>query len=214
MECESAGAVRCDSHDNCLGGMRREDLARESDVADPVLDTHDAGVEIERAPILRRRVAMFEIEEQVAEGLIRRRSGAGVDHHVAAGRGLGFRVLPLEQELANFGQGFERLRRVERLGMSRPEAMFVELEALMLDSAEDHCAEVPIADRHRLALPFGGRAPIPERQRVCGSRFLRGGGDSGERESDPLDQFPAGRFSHGGLEGGGIWRRGGDSNPR
>ena len=57
--------------------------------------------------------------------------------------------------------------------MSRPQAVFVQLQPLVLDAAEDHRAEVPLPIGSASLSHLVAGLAIPERQRVCGSGFLR-----------------------------------------
>lgn len=52
--------------------------------------------------------------------------------------------------------------------------VFVELEVLALDAAEDHGGEPAVAEGQRVGRFFGGRL-IPEREPGRGSRVLAGG---------------------------------------
>jgi hypothetical protein len=51
------------------------------------------------------------------------------------------------------------------IGAACPQGIFVELKLFAVDSAEDHCADTPVADRQRFG-PLGGRLQVSQYQIV------------------------------------------------
>ena len=98
------------------------------------------------------------------------------------GEVLGFLLFSVEEELADFRQEFHRALVGVGVGLAGPDGVFVELDALVGDAAEDHGAEVAVADGQGFA-PIGGGLVIPQHPLRLGRSGVGGDFGGGWRES-------------------------------
>src|SRR5262249_61593190 len=87
----------------------------------------------------------------------------GAADHRLVGERLGFGGLAFEEQPPDFWHrgGAGRIQAIAFF--SRPDSVLVELQALLLDAAEDHRAKPAVPDRQRL-VPIGSRSPVPQPQ--------------------------------------------------
>jgi hypothetical protein len=147
--------------------------------------------EVEIAPIVFDGIHLRERQRKIADRLIRHlRERLRHDFRFDELRRLG--VLALSEQTPDFGERAFRVG-VHRIVRSpRPQRVFVQLQSLVHDAAEDHRAEMAVADRER-AHPLGGarltalargvrcqqrvigrRGPIPQAERGRGRRRFAG----------------------------------------
>jgi hypothetical protein len=176
-EGEGARFAGGEADDDDLVGNRGEDLAGVARAADVVADAHGGVVEREFAAVVGEIFVTGEVQAQVADGLERHAVGfAGAGEDFFAGEFGGARVVAGEDEAADLGKGVAGGGDVVVVRAAGPERVFVELQALFADAAEDHRAEAAVAEREGLD-PLAGGLRIPERQRL-----RRSGGLGGESE--------------------------------
>ena len=72
---------------------------------------------------------------------------AGDADQFIVGHGFGFGKTVLLDQPPDFGKGVQRLRIDGIIWAARPQRIFVQLQPLLVDPAEDHGAQPPVADR-------------------------------------------------------------------
>jgi hypothetical protein len=201
-EPDLGGAGLRQPHDHGLIDGGRKHFAQKDGVFDCVAHAHDGVAEIQLALIVRGAHGMDERQPEIAERLIRRHAPGCADDRLV-GKRLRLHGLAFREEPAYFPDRL-RPRGVQPIALlASPDGVFIELQPLLFDAAEDHGAESPVADRKRL-VPRTGGLTVPEpkiRLRLLhrGPRdseapaFRRassGGGDRAatqeERDADPL----------------------------
>ena len=139
-----------------------EDLAGVEQLAEAEGGGGDGGIEVELTPVVSGPIAAGQGEKQVAERLVGHLAD-GAGHEFLLRKILGGLVLTGGEESTDLRQGCACLGVRGIVGAASPKSVLVELEAFVVDAAEDHGAEATIADRQGLH-PLAGRALIPKSQ--------------------------------------------------
>lgn len=103
---------------------------------------------------------MVEEEVEVGEALILLLLD-GVAHEVSAEQFVGFEVLSFKDQALDFGEDIVAAFDDGGVGAAGPVGVFVELESLFVDTAEDHGAEASVADGEGF-VPFTGGGVEPD----------------------------------------------------
>ena len=164
------GSDRSQPADDDLIDGRGEHLACVADVAHAETGARDGGVEIQRAAVVGCRCASCHRDGDIAHRLIghlARRPG----DHLVHDQPFGFRERSGRDQRSHAGQRLARggVRRVVRA--AGPQRVLVQLEPFVLDAAEHHGPEPPVANRERFD-PLRRGLSVPEGQRALG-RFDR-----------------------------------------
>ena len=141
-------------HDDDLVGRAREHFARERHAAAGVGHVRRCRRQIEIAAIVLDRIDVGERQRQIADRLIRHLRER-LRHHLRADELRRLGVLALGEQTPDLGQRVFRVRIHRIVRPARPQRVFVQLQPLVHDAAEDHRAETAVADRQR-AHPLGG----------------------------------------------------------
>ena len=159
---DRAGPIGREAQDDDVVGNAREDLAPEARPPELVLDGGDAVVEVERAPVAGHELLVVAAEQQrhVAEHLVARLPVRHPEHRELRQR-LRFLDLAVQQQPTYLGELAERVGVVPVVGPTRPDALLVEDERLLVDASEDGRAEAPVPDRER-GEPARSRLVVPE----------------------------------------------------
>ncbi len=161
-EADLSPSALCDSDDDRLIDRRGERLACVGRSVNRKGDACDRGAEIELALIFGGGARRGKAQGEIAERLVRRHPPRRGDDRLVRER-FGFHRLPRQEEPPHFrhGGGTRGVQAIPLL--PGPDRIFVELQPLVGDAAEDHGAEATVSDRERL-VPIGRRLAVPEAQ--------------------------------------------------
>ena len=161
-----------DAHDDHLVHGAGEEFAGELDAAGGVTDAGDGRVEVQVAAIIGHGVHFGEAQHQITDGLIRHLAARFRDH-LLVHELVGLAILAFEHQPPRLGQCRQRLRVVLVVRAAAPKRVFIKLETLVVDAAENHRAEPAAADGERFSPDLRGPA-IPETERLFRRRRLAG----------------------------------------
>ena len=182
--CEVCVAVDCpaaigaDADGDDLVGVAGQGFPDEGDAVVFVLHGDDGGVEIEFTAVVGCLFVAGEVEEEVAEGLVGDLA-KGDAHELVHGEFLGLSLLAFEEKAADFGEVVGCTGVGVVAWSACPEGVFVELDAVVSGTTEDHGAEATVADGECFH-PVAGRFVVPEFGGTGDGWFVGLGGEGQE----------------------------------
>ncbi len=162
-----------------------EYLARVIDVVDSITHARDRGIEIELPAIGFRIRRVLHTHREIAQGQIRFVVRALHLFAYSVGSNV---ILLFEHKAADFCQMPLGIRIVPLMRAARPKRIFIEMDPFRLHAAEDHCAQMPVADRKSVA-PLSRSRVVPEQQVTV---LLPRGAARGGRHGNAGYKFPSG----------------------
>ena len=162
LEAQAARFVGAEPDHDHLVRVAGEDFACESSPADVIADATGGGGQVKFAAIVLRRQCVHEIEVQIAQRLVAR---PAAPQPFLGYQRVGFRKPPFGNQVCYRGEILGHIqwqRAIPRL--VRGEGVLVQLQPLVLDTAEHHRPQAPVAQRQCLR-PFGCRFGVPQQMR-------------------------------------------------
>ena len=167
LEGETAGFRGRETHHDHLRGPACEHLAAKADAGMVVLDGSHCGIEVQ-FPAIAVSLNTRKVQQDVSERLVRLLAHRNA-HELAHGEVFGFFLLAGEEQLADRPEVLVRAVMGVVVRLARPDGVFVELDMLVRDLAEDHGAKPAVAHRQGFG-PLAGGLAVPQRRLRIGAR--------------------------------------------